>query len=308
MSEKGNPWFSLERASGLIPPPVTAGSTPLLPPPDPPDPLPSASSLFESQFPTLSKTTAHPSLSKKQTSHLSETASLGKDLSKSTGQNTSTNSIDAGSMEFTSGSGNVATTTVHVNSSEDIFKGFTALPSKHSSPLLPDYSSSSQKTRLPATKNPPKLKSKIFIPLPPRPSANSTKTSTQDPPPSETPAPPPAKTWAQKAYPIADRSLKRLAPISYSSTGVPQVTIPDEVFQQGADMHKEFIVGAFLAKMPSYQAIQSVLNYLWGKGQKLDIRTNLQDRTILVRIPNEFTRKKVLEKRLWYVGTAMFQV
>lgn len=73
-------------------------------------------------------------------------------------------------------------------------------------------------------------------------------------------------------------------------------------------MHKEFIVGAFLAKMPSYQAIQSVLNYLWGKGQKLDIRTNLQDRTILVRIPNEFIRKKVLEKRLWYVGTAMFQV
>ncbi|WZZ44029.1 hypothetical protein YC2023_040288 [Brassica napus] len=73
-------------------------------------------------------------------------------------------------------------------------------------------------------------------------------------------------------------------------------------------MHKEFIVGAFLAKMPSYQAIQSVLNYLWEKGQKLDIRTNLQDRTILVRIPNEFIRKKVLEKRLWYVGTAMFQV
>ncbi|KAF2568098.1 hypothetical protein F2Q70_00026623 [Brassica cretica] len=36
MSEKGNPWFSPERASGLIPPPVTAGSTPLLPPPDPP--------------------------------------------------------------------------------------------------------------------------------------------------------------------------------------------------------------------------------------------------------------------------------
>ncbi|KAG2293536.1 hypothetical protein Bca52824_040205 [Brassica carinata] len=60
--------------------------------------------------------------------------------------------------------------------------------------------------------------------------------------------------------------------------------------------------------MPSYQAIQSVLNYLWEKGQKLDIRTNLQDRTILVRIPNEFIRKKVLEKRLWYVGTAMFQV
>ncbi|KAL0712152.1 hypothetical protein Bca4012_019130 [Brassica carinata] len=42
---------------------------------------------------------------------------------------------------------------------------------------------------------------------------------------------------------IADRSLKRLAPISYSEAGVPQVTIPDEVFIRGAEMHKEFIIG-----------------------------------------------------------------
>lgn len=28
----------------------------------------------------------------------------------------------------------------------------------------------------------------------------------------------------------------------------------------------------------------------------------------MVRIPNEYIRKKVLEKRIWYVGTAMFQV
>ncbi|KAG2307195.1 hypothetical protein Bca52824_026943 [Brassica carinata] len=60
--------------------------------------------------------------------------------------------------------------------------------------------------------------------------------------------------------------------------------------------------------MPSYQAIQSVLNFMWGKGQKLDIRTNKQDRTIMVRIPNEYIRRKVLEKRIWYIGTAMFQV
>ncbi|CAN6901476.1 unnamed protein product [Brassica oleracea] len=60
--------------------------------------------------------------------------------------------------------------------------------------------------------------------------------------------------------------------------------------------------------MPSYQAIQSVLNFMWGKGAKLDIRTNLKDRSILVRIPNEYIRSKVLEKRIWYVGTSMFHV
>ena len=73
-------------------------------------------------------------------------------------------------------------------------------------------------------------------------------------------------------------------------------------------MHKEFILGSFLAKMPSYQSIQSVLNFMWGKGHKLDIRTNLKERTIIVRIPNDYIRSKVLEKKIWYVGTAMFHV
>ena len=63
-----------------------------------------------------------------------------------------------------------------------------------------------------------------------------------------------------------------------------------------------------MAKMPSYQSIQSVLNFMWGKGHKLDIRTNLKERTIMVRIPNEYIRTKVLEKKIWYVGTAMFHV
>lgn len=73
-------------------------------------------------------------------------------------------------------------------------------------------------------------------------------------------------------------------------------------------MHRDFIQGHFFAKMPSYQAIQSVLNFMWGKGAKLDIRNNLKDRSILVRIPNEYIRSKVLEKRIWYVGTSMFHV
>lgn len=60
--------------------------------------------------------------------------------------------------------------------------------------------------------------------------------------------------------------------------------------------------------MPSYQALQSVLNFMWGKGSKLDIRTNPKARSFLVRIPNDYIRAKVLEKRIWYVGPTMFQV
>lgn len=60
--------------------------------------------------------------------------------------------------------------------------------------------------------------------------------------------------------------------------------------------------------MPSYKSIENVLNFLWGKGTKIEIHTNTINRTMLVRIPNEFIRKKVVEKRIWYVGTAMFHV
>lgn len=73
-------------------------------------------------------------------------------------------------------------------------------------------------------------------------------------------------------------------------------------------MHKEFVLGSFLAKMPSYQTIQSVLNFMWCNGHKMEIRTNQKERKIMVRIPNEYIRTKVLEKKIWYIGTSMFYV
>lgn len=180
---------------------------------------------------------------------------------------------------------------------QDQFKGFTVhLP--NSPPI--NFASSHN----PSSFAPPS--SHLTVSLPP---------SSQIPPPpipSQTrPPPTPAQyqqSYAQKAKTGTSKLLQRLAPVSYSATGIPQVTIPDEVFQRGADLHKDFIQGHFFAKMPSFQAIQSVLNFMWGKGTKLDIRTNPKDRSILVRIPSYFIRAKVLEKRIWYVGSAMFQV
>ncbi|KAJ4882167.1 extensin-like [Raphanus sativus] len=95
-----------------------------------------------------------------------------------------------------------------------------------------------------------------------------------------------------KARVGTDKSLKRLAPTEYSESGIPQVTVPDEVFERGAAMLQDYIVGSFFAKMPSYKAIENVLNFLWGKGAKLEIHTNKINRTLLVRIPNQFIRKR----------------
>ena len=105
---------------------------------------------------------------------------------------------------------------------------------------------------------------------------------------------------------LADRSLSRLAPTSVSPEGKPRVLVPDGVFQRGAALHKEYIVCSFLGKLPDYGPIQSVLNYMWGKGSKLEIHLQPLKRSALVRVPNDYIRGKILEKKLWYVETSMF--
>ncbi|KFK32715.1 hypothetical protein AALP_AA6G279100 [Arabis alpina] len=107
-----------------------------------------------------------------------------------------------------------------------------------------------------------------------------------------------------------DKTLHKLDDVEVlvSDAGRPRVKIPDSVFKQGADLHKEFVVGYFCGRTPAYGSIQSVLNHIWGKGLKLEIHVNSLARSMLVRIPNDFIRHKVLEKKIWYAGDTMFHV
>ena len=104
-----------------------------------------------------------------------------------------------------------------------------------------------------------------------------------------------------------DKSLKRLAPVTLSEKGVPRVLIPDSVFQIGAEIHKDFIICYFNGKTPPYTQIQSVLSHMWGKGKRVEIHMNPLSRSMLVRIPSDYLRQKILEKSAWYVGDSMFQ-
>ncbi|CAN8243840.1 unnamed protein product [Cochlearia groenlandica] len=60
-------------------------------------------------------------------------------------------------------------------------------------------------------------------------------------PPTTAPIP----SWVGAVKAATDRSLKRLAPITYSSEGIPRVVIPDSVFQRGAELHKDFYHRSF---------------------------------------------------------------
>lgn len=82
--------------------------------------------------------------------------------------------------------------------------------------------------------------------------------------------------------------------------------IPDSVFLKGAELHKDFIICHFNGRPPPFNQIQSVLNHMWGKGKRVEIHNNPLSRSMLVRIPNDYLRQRILEKNVWYVGDSMF--
>lgn len=162
---------------------------------------------------------------------------------------------------------------------------------------------------------PPSLHPVFPPPIPPKPSRNPApappppSTSKLSPAPSPVPPSgsiPPTTTWASKVKSSIDRSLERLSPLSYGPSGNPRVVIPDEVYQMGAQLHKDFVVCKFFGRIPAYSLIQNVLNYMWGKGKHLEIHMSPATNSVLVRIPNEFIKQKVLLKGYWYVDTSMF--
>ncbi|CAH2039034.1 unnamed protein product [Thlaspi arvense] len=115
-------------------------------------------------------------------------------------------------------------------------------------------------------------------------------------------------TLAERIRVFEDRSLCRVASVSFTDSGRPTVLIPDEVFKKGEELHKDFIVCYFNGRAPSYSKIQSVLNHMWGKGGKLEIHNNPLARNMIVRITSDYLRTKILEKDTWYNGDSLFRV
>ena len=118
----------------------------------------------------------------------------------------------------------------------------------------------------------------------------------------------PAQDWISKVKKPIDRSLSRLFPVTLSPAGVPRVIIPQEVYQKGAELHRDFVVCRFFGRTPAYSLIQNVLNFMWGKCKHLEIHMSPAKNSVLVRIPNDFIRQKVIQKGFWYVDTMMFHV
>ncbi|KAF2556241.1 hypothetical protein F2Q68_00017544 [Brassica cretica] len=147
---------------------------------------------------------------------------------------------------------------------------FTILNPKSSSPLHTNRASSPTQTSshpisytipsISTPSNPINLQTKTspILPAPKLPSpvlANPLPSSQTTPQPTPVinhqtaqnpnPNPNPNPTLVEKIRRSENKTLRRLAPLQFSETGRPRVLIPDEVFQKGADLHKDFIVCYF---------------------------------------------------------------
>lgn len=79
------------------------------------------------------------------------------------------------------------------------------------------------------------------------------------------------------------------------------------VFERGAKLHSDYIVGLFYGNAPSYRKIWGVLNFLWGKDRRVPVQ-NLTANAFLFHIPSAALRRRILQHELWRVGDSPFFV
>ncbi|XP_048635100.1 mucin-2-like [Brassica napus] len=321
-----NPWLSPSGLAAVLNPSSSTPGGPPPKPPVPPDPL----AIAFGDFPPLSSSptkpsasiTIHPTVHSQIT--FASTTLPAKDLISTTADQPNGSDVTMeDSVDLTQTTSRSEIDTV----AQAIEPSFTILPPKPSSPIITNRASGLPRNPTTSSRFSPSITLNPTLPAPTipaetLPSATTPSSSENFIPPSNPPHPsnrnknsnPPkslpnnSQSYAAKAKLLSDRSLKRVAPTTISPGGKPRVHVPDAVFESGAALHKEYVVGSFLGKMPDYGPIQSVLNYMWGKGSKLEIHLQPLKHSMLVRVPNDFIRSKILEKKLWYVDTSMFYV
>ncbi|XP_010488698.1 PREDICTED: uncharacterized protein LOC104766492 [Camelina sativa] len=134
----------------------------------------------------------------------------------------------------------------------------------------------------------------------------SVSTGTSSPPIAKPSVSDSGFNWAK--YLISEGKIPvSSASVSISVEGRPRVKVSNDVFERGAKLHEDFIVGTFYGKAPSYGKIWGVLNFLWEKDKRVTVHT-LTKNAFLFHTPSPYLRKRVLQQELWHVGDSPFFV
>ncbi|CAN7009786.1 unnamed protein product [Brassica rapa subsp. trilocularis] len=104
------------------------------------------------------------------------------------------------------------------------------------------------------------------------------------------------------------RNLHRVTVPEYMEDGTPKVTIPDHVLLHGLQNHREYVIGQFYrCLVPSGGLVYAVLNRIWGGKCEIFVR-KISEFSYIFHIPDESTRKFVLQRSLWHVDDCLMFV
>lgn len=113
--------------------------------------------------------------------------------------------------------------------------------------------------------------------------------------------------WAARMNPQT-RNLHRVTVPEYMEDGTPKVTIPDHVLLHGLQNHREYVIGQFYrCLVPSGGLVYAVLNRIWGRKCEIFVR-KISEFSYIFHIPDESTRKFVLQRSLWHVDDCLMFV
>ncbi|KAG2297223.1 hypothetical protein Bca52824_043892 [Brassica carinata] len=113
--------------------------------------------------------------------------------------------------------------------------------------------------------------------------------------------------WTARLNPKS-RNLHRVTIPEYMEDSTPKVTIPNHVLLNGLQNQKEYVVGQFTrCLVPSGGLVHAVLNKIWGRKCSIFVK-KISDSSYIFHIPDENTRKWVLERGLWHVDDCLMFV
>lgn len=105
----------------------------------------------------------------------------------------------------------------------------------------------------------------------------------------------------------SSRQLKKKGEAFTLDSGEVCVKIPNSVIERNKKAWDCFVLGQFYSDPPSQGTIHNIVNGIWSKQYRDVVVSKMEGNSFLFRIPNSFTRSRVLNQRLWQIeGQKMF--
>ncbi|KFK34518.1 hypothetical protein AALP_AA5G156300 [Arabis alpina] len=114
------------------------------------------------------------------------------------------------------------------------------------------------------------------------------------------------QSWANLVRGSA-KPLKKTGQAFLLDSGEVCVKIPNPVIERNKKSGECFVLGQFYSDPPSQGTIHNIVNGIWSKQMRDIAVSKMEGNSFLFRIPNSFTRNRVINQRLWQIeGQTMF--